>query len=37
MSKNAEHLKVQLEAIRSMFDEMGGIQKVLADLTIVHD
>jgi predicted nucleic acid-binding Zn-ribbon protein len=28
---------VQLEAIRSMFDEMGGIQKVLADLTIVHD
>jgi hypothetical protein len=37
MSEDATKLRIQLETIRSMFDEMGGIQKVLADLTIVHD
>jgi uncharacterized protein (DUF885 family) len=37
MSKNAEHLKVQLEAIRSMFDEMGGVSKILSDFMIVHE
>ncbi|MBF0098704.1 MAG: hypothetical protein HQM05_15370 [Magnetococcales bacterium] len=37
MSEDARKLRIQLETIHSMFNEMGGIQKVLADLTIIHD